>query len=455
MQALSAFLWGPPLITLLVGGGVFFAIYSRMRPYRYFGHAIAILRGKYDDKHDPGDITHMQALSAALSGTLGLGNIAGVAVAIALGGPGAVFWMWVTAVVGVATKFFTCTLSIMYRGKDSNGNLQGGPMYIIREGLSRRWRWLAVFFCLAGLVGTLPIVQINQLTQIMRDIVFVPAGIVDPDNHFSFDLLFGMTMGVLVAGVIFGGIQRVGYVAARLVPAMVLLYMTLTLIVLGNHLPELTGYLLFIVRDAFTAESVGGGVMGMITIGVMRGAFSNEAGVGTEVMAHGAAKTKEPVREGLIAMMGPVIDTLIVCTCTALVILVTGVWESTEANGVTLTAMAFGEVFPGRFGAYVIAFIVLVFATSTMFTFWYYGAKCLGYLIGAGRQHVYKYFYVVLVVLGAVVSLEAVFGLLDSAYALMAFPTMTATLLLAPKVIAAARDYFARVDAEKADRANE
>ncbi len=445
LQALSAFLWGLPLIILVVGGGLFFAAYSRMRPYRYFGHAIAILRGKYDDHRDPGDISHLQALSAALSGTLGLGNIAGVAVAIGLGGPGAVFWMWVTAVVGVATKFFTCTLSIMYRGPDSQGHLQGGPMYIIREGLGPRWRWLAVFFCIAGLFGTLPIVQINQLTQIMREVVFVPAGLVDPASHFTFDLLFGLVIAGLVAGVIFGGIRRVGYVAARLVPAMVALYMLLTLLVLGAHLPELPGHLWFIVQDAFTAQSIGGGVLGMITIGVMRGAFSNEAGIGTEVMAHGAARTREPVREGLVAMMGPVIDTLIVCTCTALVILVTGVWIDTDAGGVTMTALAFGDVLPGNLGAYLIAFVVLVFASSTMFTFWYYGAKCLGYLIGAERQHYYKYFYTALVVLGAVVSLEAVFGLIDSMYALMAIPTMTATLMLSPKVMAAAKDYFSRI----------
>lgn len=445
LQALSGFLWGAPLIVLVVGGGLFFAVYSRLRPYRYFGHAIAILRGQYDDDSDPGDITHMQALSAALSGTLGLGNIAGVAVAIGMGGPGAVFWMWVTAVVGVATKFFTCTLAIMYRGPDTLGHIQGGPMYMIREGLGPRWRWLAVFFAIAGLLGTMPIVQINQLTQIVRDIVFVPTGLVDADNHFGFDLIFGLSVAALVAGVIFGGISRVGYVAARLVPAMVVVYMVMTVMVLALHLPELPGHLWFIVSDAFTAASIGGGVLGMISIGVMRGAFSNEAGIGTEVMAHGAARTREPVREGLVAMMGPVIDTLIVCTCTALVILVTGVWEQTDADGVTMTALAFSQVLPGTLGAYVIAFVVLVFASSTMFTFWYYGAKCLGYLIGAEYQHVYKYFYTALVVIGAVASLEAVFGLIDSMYAMMAIPTMTATLILSPKVIAAARDYFERL----------
>lgn len=445
LQALSGFLWGPPLITLLVGGGIFFAIYSKFRPYLYFGHAIAILRGKYDKADDPGDITHLQALSAALSGTLGIGNIAGVAVAIGLGGPGAIFWMWVTAIVGVATKFFTCSLAIMYRGKDSQGHVQGGPMYIIREGLHKRWHWLAGFFAVVGLIGTSPVVQVNQLTQIMREVVFIPSGMVDANDHFAFDLLFGLTIAALVASVIFGGIRRVGYVAARLVPSMVLLYMGITVLVLSAHVTELPGHLAFIVIDAFTAQSIGGGIAGMITIGVMRGAFSNEAGIGTEVMAHGAAKTREPIREGLVAMMGPVIDTLLVCTCTALVILVTGVWQTTDAAGVTLTALAFGDVLPGALGSYIVALVVLVFASSTMFTFWYYGAKCLGYLIGARHQHYYKYFYIMLVVLGSVVSLEAVFGVIDSAYALMAIPTMTATILLSPKVIAAAKDYFQRM----------
>lgn len=445
MQALAGFLWGMPLITLLVGGGVFFAFYSGFQPYRYFAHAIAIVRGRYDKPDAPGDLTHAQALSAALSGTLGMGNIAGVALAIGIGGPGAVFWMWVTAVVGVATKFFTCTLALMYRGPDSNGDIQGGPMYIIREGLGKRWHWLAVMFALAGLIGTSPIVQINQLTQVMRDTVFVPAGLADPNAPFLFNLIFGIFAGLLVASVIFGGVKRVGYVAVRLVPSMVILYMVMTAAVLLVHITELPRYLLLIITDAFTAQSVTGGLVGVITIGVMRGAFSNEAGIGTEVMAHGAAQTHEPVREGLVAMMGPVIDTLVVCTCTALVILVTGVWIGGNVDGVTMTAMAFSEVLPGRIGAWTIAFIVLIFASSTMFTFWYYGAKCLGYLIGAHRQDVYKYFYTMLVVLGAVVPLEAVFGLIDSAYAIMAIPTMTATILLAPKVKAAAKDYFARL----------
>jgi AGCS family alanine or glycine:cation symporter len=304
-------------------------------------------------------------------------------------------------------------------------------------------------FAAAGLIGTLPVVQINQLTQVVRDVVFVPSGLVDPASPGLFNLIFGVFSAIVVGSVIFGGIKRVGYVAVRLVPMMVIVYMGMTVMVLALHLSELPGYLVMIVKEAFTAESVAGGFVGVLTIGVMRGAFSNEAGIGTEAMSHGAAKTTEPVREGLVAMMGPVIDTLVVCTCTALVILVTGVWQSGDADGVSLTASAFAEVLPGQFGAWVIAFVVMIFASSTMFTFWYYGAKCLGFLIGAERQHYYRYFYVFLVVAGAVAPLEAVFGLIDSAYALMAIPTMAASFLLAPKVMAAARDYFASLSKQE------
>jgi AGCS family alanine or glycine:cation symporter len=444
LQALASFLWGLPLIFLLVGGGLYFAIISRFQPYRYFGHAIAILAGRYDKKDDPGDLSHLQALTSALSGTLGMGNIAGVALAIGLGGPGAVFWMWVTAVVGVATKFFTCTLSVMYRGKDSRGDIQGGPMYIIREGLGPRWHWLATMFAAAALIGTLPVVQVNQLTQVMRDVVFVPAGLANPDAPFVFNFLFGLFAAALVASVIFGGVKRLGYVTARLVPFMVGLYLLMTCFVLIQHLPELPSHLMFIVSDAFSGQAVAGGLAGVMTIGVMRGAFSNEAGIGSEVMAHGAAKTTEPVREGLVAMMGPVIDTLVVCTCTALVILVTGVWQTDGLDGVSMTAMAFSQVFPGNLGGWLIAFVVLIFASSTMFTFWYYGAKSLGFLIGAERQDNYKYYYTGLVVVGAIIPLEAVFAIIDSGFALMAIPTMTATLLLSGKVTAAASDYFKR-----------
>ena len=446
---ISDFLWGPPLIILVVGGGLFFVLFSKGLPYRNFGHAIRVLGGRYDRADDPGDISHFQALSAALSGTIGLGNIAGVAIAISMGGPGAVFWMWVTALVGVATKFFTCTLAALYRGYDSQGNLQGGPMYIIREGLGRKWIWLAIFFSLAGLIGTQPIFQINQLTEALRDAVLVPEGLLEEDQLGAFNLIFGIGVAALVAVVIFGGIKRIGYVAARVVPSMVVLYLLCAFAILAVNHTEIPRYLQLIVTDAFRgdySQAAVGGLLGVMIVGVRQGAFSNEAGIGTEVMALGAARTREPVRTGLVAMMGPVIDTLIVCSFTALVILTTGAWQMDpdEVAGAALTAIAFGDAL-GTPGLALITLLVIVFSLSTMFTFWYYGAKCLGFLIGAEHQHWYKYLYVLLVVLGAVMGVEAMIYLITTGYALMAIPTMTATLLLAPKVMAAARDYFARI----------
>lgn len=440
------FIWGLPLLFLMLGGGLFFLIYCRLLPYRHLLHGIAILRGKYDDPDEAGDIPHYQALSSALSGTLGLGNIAGVAVAITVGGPGAIFWMWASAILGVATKYFTCTLSIMYRGEDTLGRIQGGPMYVIREGLGRRWLPLAYFFSLAGLIGTLPVFQINQLTQAVREVVAEPLGLAGSEGHFAFDLVFGIVAAAFVAAVIFGGIKRIGAVAARLVPLMVVSYVLMVAYVLVVYAADVPRYLALIVEDAFSGRAAAGGLVAVMVTGVRRGAFSNEAGIGTEVMAHGAAKTSEPVREGLVAMLGPVIDTLVVCTCTALAILMTGTWERRGIDGVTLTSDAFGIAMPG-IGPYLVTLIVVFLSLSTMFTYWYYGAKCLGFLIGAQRQGWYRYFYIVLVVLGAVVSLETVISLIDGAYALMAIPTMIATLRLSPRVLAATRDYFDRLRA--------
>ncbi|NNE36866.1 MAG: alanine:cation symporter family protein [Gammaproteobacteria bacterium] len=434
-------MWGMPLVLLLVGGGLFLVIYSRLLPYRHFRHGIDILLGKYDNPDDEGLIPHFHALSTALSGTLGMGNIAGVAVAITMGGPGAVFWMWVTALVGVGTKFYTCTLSIMYRGRDSLGVLQGGPMYVIREGLGKKWQPFAVLFAVSGLVGSLPMFQVNQLVQILREAIAIPTGLATSEQHFGFDLAAGILVSISVLAVIIGRIQRIGLFTSRVVPTMVIIYFIATIVLLALHLDKVPAAFALIFTDAFSGNAVAGGALGtVIVIGVRRGAFSNEAGIGSEVMAHGAAKTNEPVREGLVAMLGPVIDTLIVCTCTALAILVTGVWHG-DADGVTLTAQAFETVFPGA-GMYFMTVVVFFFSITTVITLWYYGAKCLGYLIGAEYQYHYIWFYVLLIIVASVVSLEVVIGVVDGAFAMMAIPTMTATLMLAKKVNAETRRYF-------------
>jgi len=442
----ASFVWGLPLLILLVGGGFYLLIYSRFLPFRYLWHAIQVLRGHYDDPDDPGEISHFQALTTALSATIGMGNIAGVAVAITIGGPGAIFWMWVSGLIGMSTKFFTCTLSILYRGKDSKGDIQGGPMYFITEGLGQKWKPLAVFFAIAGLVGALPVFNVNQLTQAVRDIVLIPNGI---EASFLINLLIGLLLAAITAIVIWGGLRRISETASRLVPSMVLLYFVSVLGILALNLDQIPHYFSLIFSEAFQATLYGGdpflgGVVGgLILLGIRRGAFSNEAGIGTAPMAHGAARTKEPVREGLVAMLGPAIDTLIVCTLTALAILVTGVWESSADNGVSLTANAFGSSFPVM-GRYLLLLCIAVFSISSLFSYSYYGTKCMSYLLGAEKKHYYHFIYIASIILGATTSLSMMINLIDGFFALMAIPTMIATLLMAPRVMKEARKYFAK-----------
>ncbi len=443
----ASFVWGLPLLILLIGGGLYLLILSKFLPFRYLGHAIQILRGKYDNQDDEGEITNFQALTTALSSTIGMGNIAGVAVAISIGGPGAVFWMWISAVVGMSTKFFTSSLAIMYRGKDSEGNTQGGPMYFIMEGLGKHWKPLAVLFSFCGLIGALPVFNVNQLTQAINDIVLKPNGIT---VDFTSNLIIGLVLVTITSIVILGGLNRISKVASKLVPSMVLLYFVLILIILFANAEVVPTYFKLIFTDAFAAENykgdafLGGLLGGLIVLGIRRGAFSNEAGIGTAPLAHGAAKTNEPIREGLVAMLGPAIDTLIVCTLTALAILVTGVWQTTEANGVSLTANAFGAAMP-TFGRYLLLLCIVIFSVSSLFSYAYYGGKCLSFLIGDKHKHYYNYFYILSIILGATTSLALMINLIDGVFALMAIPTMTATLILAPKVLKEAKAYFKRM----------
>ncbi|MCH7403050.1 alanine/glycine:cation symporter family protein [Belliella kenyensis] len=438
----SNWIWDTPMLVLLMGGGFILFVYSGFLPFRRLGHAIKLVQGKYDDQNMPGQISSRQALSAAIAATVGLGNISGVAIAINMGGPGAIFWMWMSAFVGMATKYFSCSLAIMFRGKDSNGEIQGGPMYVIEEGMGKKWKPLAVLFSVAGVLGLLSIFQANQLTTVIRSVLLEPNNL---DYGESTKWMLGIGMMIIVAGVILGGIKRIALVASRLVPFMVGLYFVTVIIILIQYIGNVPEMLSLIITDAFTGESVLGGAVGaVIVIGARRAAFSNEAGIGTAPMVHGASKNNEPVREGMIAMLGPFIDTVVVCTLTALVILLTGVWESTENDGVRLTLSAFEMALPG-FGKYLLMIAVLVFALSTMFTYSYYGHKCFNYLFGAKRADYYNYFYLVTIVAGAVVSLEVVVSFIDGMYAIMAIPTMISTIYLAPKVKAATKDYFNRM----------
>lgn len=436
-------IWGLPLLILLIGGGIFFFFYSGLAPFKHIRHALRILFGKYDDPNDPGEINHYEALSTALASTIGMGNISGVAVAIATGGPGAIFWMWVSAFFGMATKFFTCSLSIMYRKKDRYGEWQGGPMYVITEGLGRNWKPLAIFFSLAGMIGVLPLFQVNQFTQAVRELILIPAGI---NNIFYINAGIGLFLAIMSAFVIFGGINRIGRVVGKIVPIMVVFYFITVMVILLTNISQIIPSFQIILKDAFTGDALLGGALGQLIItGIRRGTFSNEAGLGTAPMAHSAAKTNEPIREGLVAMLGPAIDTLIVCTLTALVIIITGVWEDPQGDGIKLTATAFEHALPGV-GTYLLMICVLLFSLTTLFAFPYYGTKCFAYVFSDKLKYLYNYIYLIGIFVAAISSLTVIISLVDGVYALMSIPTMISAIILAPRVRNEFKKYFKKIN---------
>ena len=448
-----------PILFLLILGGLFFFFYSGFIHYKHFFHSIAILKGKFHNPNDPGQISPYEALSTALASTVGMGNIAGVAAAISIGGPGALFWMWVTAFVGMSTNFFTSTLSVMYRGKDSAGTIQGGPMYVIREALGKPFYPLAVLFCLCAMIGCLPIFQANQLTQAIIDIGFSSFDFKNSSFPFlgfeinTLKFIIGAILMIISAIVIIGGIQRIGSWAGKMVPLMIVIYFFSVIAILVVNITEVPHYLWMIITDAFTATHfhgdplLGGVVGGLIVAGVRRASFSNEAGIGTAPMALGASQSPEPIREGLGSMLSPAIDTLLVCTLTASAILVTGVWQTSGASGVTLTATAFQSSLPGV-GKYLLLLCAFFFAITSLFSYSYYGNKALSFLIGVKAGRYYDYFYLSTIIFGAVASMTDVMNVIDVAYALMAVPTMVSGFVLAPKVLAEAKSYFRRMKEE-------
>lgn len=458
ISAVATGVW-TPILFLLILGGLFFFFYSGFIHYKHFFHSIAILKGKFHNPNDPGQISPYEALSTALASTVGMGNIAGVAAAISIGGPGALFWMWVTAFVGMSTNFFTSTLSVMYRGKDSAGTIQGGPMYVIREALGKPFYPLAVLFCLCAMIGCLPIFQANQLTQAIIDIGFSSFDFKSSTfNFLGFEIntlkfIIGAILMIISAIVIIGGIQRIGSWAGKMVPLMIVIYFFSVIAILVVNITEVPHYLWMIITDAFTATHfhgdplLGGVVGGLIVAGVRRASFSNEAGIGTAPMALGASQSTEPIREGLVSMLSPAIDTLIVCTLTALAILVTGVWQTSGASGVTLTATAFQTSLPGV-GKYLLLTCAFFFAITSLFSYSYYGNKALSFLIGVKAGRYYDYFYLSTIIFGAVASMTDVMNVIDVAYALMAIPTMVSGFVLAPKVLAEAKSYFRRMKEE-------
>ncbi|MDR0660895.1 MAG: alanine:cation symporter family protein [Prevotellaceae bacterium] len=447
-ESIGNWLWSFPMLLLLTGGGLFLLIYSGFIPFRYYRRGIGVLRGKYapKGKSEVGQISSFEALSSTIASTVGLGSISGVAVAITMGGPGAIFWMWISALVGMGTKFFTASLAVMYRSKDSDGEHQGGPMYYMINGLGKKWKPLAILFSIGGLFGCLCLFQANQLTETVKSTVLDPMGV---ETGLLTRLICGVVICLITSIVVLGGIKRIGKVAAKLVPFMVILYFSAVVFILIRYFDNIPETFALIFRDAFTGNSVmGGAVGGLILIGIRRGAFCNEAGVGTAAMMHGASKNNEPIGEGLVAMIEPTIDTILICTLTALSVLVTGAWD-TFANqegvkGIEVTLTAFNMAMPG-WGGYILLFAAIVFAFSTLFSYSYYGSKCANFLFGAKYVWYYRYFYLLTLVAAAVVSVSTVVAFIDIMYAIMAICTMTATLLLAPRVKKAAKEYFARV----------
>lgn len=449
IAAFSDFICGYPLFFLLIGGGLFFLVYSKFAPLRYYGRAIGALRVKDDSA--AGQISSFEALTSAIAATVGMGNIAGVAVALSIGGPGAIFWMWVSAVVGMATKFFEGTIAVMYKGKDDAGEIQGGPMYMITEGLGKKWKPLAVFFSVFGLFGTLCVMQSNQLTESVTTLFFTPE-----QNTPVLRLVIGIILTAIVSFVVIGGIRRISKIATKLVPTMVALYFLLVLYILIRHIGLVPGVFGDIFSGAFTPRgALGGGIGSIIMIaltGVRRAALVNEAGVGTASMMHGASKNQEPVREGLVAMIGPSIDSGLVCTMTALAILVGAELNPAllpeaegmgSMEGLKLALNAFNAALPGV-GGYLLFVIVILFAFSTMFSYSYYGQKCTGFLFGARYASYYNYFFLAMLVVAAVIPLKVAVSLIDAAYALMAFPTMFTLFCLAPKARREMDRYFAK-----------
>ena len=429
-----------PMFLLLIGGGLFLVFYSKLMPYRFFVHAIAITAGKYDSKNSKGDVSSFQALSAAVAATVGLGNISGVAIAIHDGGPGVVFWIWMTALIGMCIKFYSCSLAIMYRGTDSEGNMQGGPMYYITKGLGEKARPLAIFFAVCGLFGFLGVFTANQFTETFMSVV-EPSSTIFEMSDENWKWTIGLLLAIITSFVIFGGLSKIAKVASAIVPFMVAVYLVAVLVVMALNSEQILPSLKMIITEAWNFKSLAtGGFWGLVIIGVRRAMFSNEAGLGSAPMYHGQSKNDEPIREGLVAMLGPFIDTILVCTFTAIVIILSGAYLE-DSSGIVMTLSAFETTLFG-WGDVLLMVIVTAFALSTLFTYSYYGVKSLSFLTNAKIGKYYNWYFVIMIVFAAVASLELVKNLIDLSYALMVIPNMIAVLLLAPKVNVELKKYI-------------
>ncbi len=429
---LSNLICGYPLFVWLIGGGLFLFCRSRAVPVRRIGAAVRSLRTRHEGA---GQISSFQALMSAISATVGMGNIAGVAIALVVGGPGAIFWMWVSALLGMATKFFEGTLTIMYKGRNDKCEVRGGPMYVITEGLGKRYRPLAVMFACAGLIGCLAVMQANQFVEAFTT-VFIPGA----EGNVWVRFAIGVVMTAIVASVVLGGITRISKVASRVVPAMVSLYFLLVLAVIVMNWRELPRVFASIFEGAFSLKAGLGALAGVALTGARRAMLVNEAGVGTAMMMHGASRNAEPVREGFVAMLGPAIDSGLVCTLTAIPILIADCYHVEGVKGLAIAMQSYDTLIPVA-GKYLLMVPVIFFAFSTMFSYSYYGRLCSEWLFGKDKARYYDWFYLAMILVASVIALDVAVSIMDMAFALMSVPTMFTIFKLSPKVVQALKGY--------------
>jgi len=425
----------PLVVAWLFLAAIIFTIYFRAINVRGFTHAIRLVKGEYTRPDEVGEVSHFQALATAVSGTVGLGNIAGVAVAITLGGPGATFWMILAGLLGMATKFTECTLGVKYRRENADGSISGGPMFYLSRGLAEQGKaglgkvLAAAFavFCIFGSLGGGNAFQSNQAYSQMRS---VTGGDDGPLGSGASGVIFGIILAAFVGVVIIGGIKRIARVTDKLVPFMAVFYVTCCLIVLGANLSAIPEAFRLIFAGAFSPEGVTGGIVGVLIVGVQRAAFSNEAGLGSAAIAHSAVQTNRPVTEGYVALLEPFIDTVVICTMTALTIVITGAYTSEGTEGVQLTSQAFETVLPWFPNALAVA--VVLFAFSTQLAWSYYGAKATAYLTNESRiaDTIYKVVFLLFVVIGAASSLDVIIGFSDAMIFAMSIPNLIGVYLL-------------------------
>lgn len=460
------FAWGPWLLILLVGTGIFLSISVGFIQFTRFGHAMKNTIGKIFKKQTAGkgEITPFQAVTTALAATVGTGNIAGVTGAIAVGGPGAVFWMWVSALFGMVTKYSEVTLAVKYRERNDQGDWVGGPMYYIKNGLGKNWAWLGGIFCVLGALASFGIGNMTQVNTIATSINTAINSFGGNTNAITFtifnqavplsSIIIGVIVAVITALVLIGGIKRIGSVTEKLVPFMAVVYIVAALIVVFANIGHIGQVFGMIFKGAFSAKAALGGAFGitiMTTIkkGVGRGVFSNEAGLGSAPMAHAATSETDPVKQGLYGIFEVFMDTIVICTLTALAVL-SGVCSGVEITwgqgaGTELTSAAFATVFGSKIGSLIIAVGIALFALSTILSWSLYGTRCFEYLLGTKASIVYKVVFICVIVIGATLSLNDVWNIADALNAFMAIPNLIALLFLSPVVIKLSKEYFAKL----------